>query len=1547
MPRSRRQTNEEILAEGGLDPYQEDYLRAELERLKGRGPLPDAVPEAEPEQGWTDKAADLPGVIGRKLREGYNYWSSSPYRALEAPAQVLESISWPVTKAAELQPFSSGLQEAGKKFREHLHSKSVKYGELAGGYEPSTAAHLAGALKWPFPSFSKAGTVGKAIKQNVPKQAAAGAGYGAVMETDKPEAERDYLHGAGVGAAFGAGLGVLEPAAQGVRRWWQTPKKAPDLGVGMPGDFEPPSPPSLKQIPKREPLKQLEEDPIFDAEFDEVPPAMVAPPSIKRPQIEYREPQSEPIYAPGPVRTGEGAIEMPGPISRNPHVVEDVVARERFKDAPPMSRPEPVKFELPTELPIQQRPPVVTKKAVERPASIEAPKPEVRPELPLDMEPPPFVQQREMPTVRTLERVDKLPVQQIAATPRHKLPPELNDEMLERVQFAKDTMEIAGQERGFVAKGEQLGHGSDQVILGSSKSPTAQWYKDVTIDGGMKPQDVDIALQKIIEDHGKDKGAYVERVKEALFNDREFDKWYGQPTAADDMAKEFGLAPEEPVSFHDLPDEMLPPLEPHVPEIPQHAGLEHPFGQMEMPVIPQKKSEGADWFMNPPEIATPQTSLERKAQTSLDIPPPTIGERPIIGRDVNPDTAALEAPLFSKSAQLPEKEQVGLPGFGPVKAKDASAPKQSIFDEVDPESATEVSQEFHVEQEQLGSMWDTLNNERGSVKLGKGVTLIERGLSQRRMAERHPEFKPVYDTATYRGEFASSVKHDLRQLAEPYFKLGEADRSAVDQYLRARRAQQTTVGLRHRETGQMLAPLTAEQLQAVKAIDQSMASAYDLINDVRSTKGLPAIPPDLFYVPFTRSGDYLTILDGPNNQKWVSASTTLREAETLEKELQRKFPGSPTVVKSASGKKGDEPALDFGTLALLEKAGFLSPDGYEAAITQFNLPPGFSAHFRHAMKIMGEATNLTSPIERYIDSLGNYTSKFLYDDVMKGQIGKLKDPAMRQYAERYRNYLNEKPAEWSQIRGGVAVWDLMVNVGSMVQNASQVPVLGIPNLQRAVGAKRAVGIFKDAWGAVRKPSAQDQAILEMAQREGHLTPINAQELFGTRVTEPNSVELGSPYVQRLVDRGALTQGTASAIRKPIDAVAQGLSATADKFQQLNQGMGQKVSYALHRLTKNSVQLSEDAARKANPFLMQGFASIEELNRKWSILAGYRAGIEKGMNHAEAYEFGKQFSRDVNFDYSPISRPELFRGRKAIVGLFGTYPIEALSTYSKMAREATRGKVGPFGTAMGAFWTMAGIKGIPFVEDIDTYGPYPGALSQNLPDWMYHGPVSALTGTDIASKYKMKIPVLGDVPNIAHGELDLGTMPALQPFVQGKRTIDWFMQSPQDPAAIQAAGERLLPPALRSGAAAARWAGFGPAGRIEQGAVGTIKGHTPGPNAEGKKDFFHPSAKDIAGKALTFTPLELSKQYQRGRIAAVETDRGKAYTGTLIQKIANDLDRGVTSSKALQELAQKHPRSYQSLMKAHNLRQSGVRGSTFELYRKSQEPKPPTVAQGAR
>mgnify|MGYP000974726706 CR=1 FL=1 len=76
---------------------------------------------------------------------------------------------------------------------------------------------------------------------------------------------------------------------------------------------------------------------------------------------------------------------------------------------------------------------------------------------------------------------------------------------------------------------------------------------------------------------------------------------------------------------------------------------------------PQQGGPGSSKSEEPFRLTSPAKQVDAPApensQTSIDIPPETIGSRPIIGREATPE----EAPLFSKAAQEPEAQQAELP----------------------------------------------------------------------------------------------------------------------------------------------------------------------------------------------------------------------------------------------------------------------------------------------------------------------------------------------------------------------------------------------------------------------------------------------------------------------------------------------------------------------------------------------------------------------------------------------------------------------------------------------------------------------------------------------------------------------------------------------------------------------------------------------------------------------------------------------------------------------------------------------------------------------
>lgn len=1587
-----------------LDPYQQDAVAAMFERYGAKLPKGPSAEElaaaaAAKERGsvWNTMKRGMWRGMENLSRYGQGAaWL--PIQLLKLPGSIDEAVSTPERGLSDLVTGSPGTYKPGfwgkvkrgaENIERELQDSTAFFQENAGvpkaeQWYPTGERLLPKWVPETVGTFTQPGPYLSPIKKLMSKEAIApalkgmaqmGTYSGAVSgmeEFNKPADQRDWAN-VPTNAVIGGALSPLFQRFAGAfeRNRINPAKTQPGLASGKEkvlldipketGMTTAPPPPTTPRPPVP-PSRQITD--FVDVPFESIKSTGDLPYIPTKP-LEYKPPQNPTIHAPGPVATGPGhVIQMPGPTvdeagakklleeasqaalaartapKQGPPVAADVPFTATRANANPafldsdfvrgyqgrvegMGRPS-LEPDLPQALDIPSGtkgpsllkrspdkvlpPPPVKAGPMQGPPPLESYYSAVYPS-PVEDVPTDFLRGYQGPIagIGTPDPLDfTVSFAQGKAPVLTKVPVEDSMPLLKSVerglpqQPAPSAPIAPGKVYGqsltdFLSEhGGVLDQGSELSRLEMNRPFKKGLIKrdgmgldtaaEVAYESGyLENRDIHELLGKL-DQESRGIPQFAKGVQKVGLEDQLFEQQFRKERPwVDPNEAEFALTPDEPLHPSDLPDEFLPPLEDVWPD----------------PTFAPRASGGA----------AAHTELGGASQTA---------GRP---SGANP----------SPTPDLPDRFHA-LAGPGPTPVPHEAAPPTPDLP-AGGQAAQEVSEEVAHDTGAMGKLADLLNDERGSVKIGGGVGPIERVLTQRRFAEKHPDFAPVYQQALDRFEWASAQKYDLHQLGRPYFLLDPKDRKTVDTFLRSRRRGQP---------GNTVPPALQP---AVDAVDRMMGSAWQLTNDVRATKGLPPIAQDPNYVPFARSGDFLTIGQLPTGQKWVSASPTLREAERIMRQQQGLHPQGTWNVKHTAAKKGDLPALDFGTLAQLERAGFIDRTEFDQIVTQFDLPPGFSAHFRNAQKILGESVDLLDPIERYLDGVTNYAGRFLYDDPMKALIAKISDPAVRQYAEHYRDYLNTKPQEYSRLRGGVAVWDLALNVGSIFQNATQVPLLGIPTLHERLGSLgAAVSVAKDAAKtlfAIHDPRNQRYAtMLHRAEREGHVRPVNAEELFGARGVGQQELQFGSPYVQRQMDKGWLPPAVGSALRTPLDLAAEGVETLLSKGGDVSLDVGQRVSYALHRLTGSSAPIAKDKATAAHPILMQGFAALEELNRKTSLLMGYKAAERLGMGPDEAYAFAKQYSRDVNFDYSPASRAQAFRGKGAPLGLFMTFQTEYMASISRMLRQQVNDRKlwGPATSALAGFLTIAGMKGVPGMEDFDLYGPTPGVFSENLPEWAWHGPVSAITGKDVAAKFKVGPRIPYDLLN---GSLDLSQIPVAQPFANIGQGTGWFLDSPMDAPSAQKYIERMAPPSVRHALQAGRWAGWGPAGEIEQGTVGTLRGHTPGPTADGTRDFFRPDAYDIAGKALTFTPLALSQQYTRGRIQQRLQDQAHRHTTTLMNTVAHHLDRngeGVPSP-AMDELRRTHPKAFAGLMKAHQRRQSGAeRGSTEEIYRKAQEPK---------
>jgi len=1617
----------------------------EAERLKramgGEIPPLPVTPEWQKSTSalFGDWLTSRPGAIYDTLKEGAKYWTSSPYRALEFPAELLSHVAVPATRGGEVideligTPEGTGYQtlgEAGRKIGGKLHEKAVKYGTKAGGYEPSTALALAGSLKWPWPGPKPVGTAEKFIptlKEATPliretaKGGAAGTGYGVLADPEN----------AGEWGAFGAaGQPIVGRLAAG-RLAASTVRKPPESASGtvIPEIWPtepPPKPPAPqhREVPLQAPSERpLEPEPTLF----ERPEAPAEPPTASTEDLVREVLQESHTPELPPMPAGEGFPAAEQPIA--PHRVygQSLLNFIRSKGGIAGDRGDVRGMEIPNLLNNKRGLPLDTiaelaqeagyiperninqlLEAIDREArgkAVYAPGKENARLLEQQMEQdyarylrdrPAEPMSPEEPAMTTAElvqqiiaKLDEEPVRGLSM--RDRLPDDVVD--VQEITRGAPTVE----EIHSLAQSKGIRTDNDPVFMDLTERLTGKRHlDDLTADervrvlneieatspqpmpGELFPgsETMEVGAAPIIGREATLEEAPLfsrqaqtpepEQVPLAQAPDERVTKFMelanlqrGEPESAMlrvQKAMSGGVLSHTAEHVGDLTNRMT--------NLAKWGGsgwenvrekldktiktLDHPYGFAREHA--ENIKNNAEYFNVPVEQFEARVDAALKEYADAHRALPVYNEVQRLARDAAvavgekrwEDASDLLHTLSDK-AKTPEQFAREAEKFETSVAPKAGLPDESPMSEAG-QVQREVSHETNENRSLLERITEDLNDEGGGIHIGTMGPLEKTVLTPRRIAERHPEFKPVYELASQRSEFSHAMSSDLHEIGADYFRLPEADRKILDAFLRTRR-RMGTEGPQGTMFPKEMGELPERLKPAKQAMDRMMDSAWQLINDVRGTKGMAPIERDEYYVPFSRSGDYLVVAKGQNVPKWVTAAKTFREAKQIAKDLQAKHPTAQVDVKSASHRKGDLPALDFGTLHQLEKAGFLSPEDLARAIEEFDLPPGFSEHFRKAELVLGEATDLLDPIERYLHGISAYAGRFLYDERMNEAASKILDPELRPYSDRYIKYLNEKPREFGRIRGAVATWDLMLNFGSIMQNASQVPLLGVPMLESLGHSK--IDAVKFIETGFQRNLSKDKPVtigdftytpadvLERAQREGHIRPVNAEELFGTIGVEPLGVELGDPTLYKTLPSQAY-----NAIEQPLYAVTGALEKGYDRLSHANRALGQKLSYAFSRLTGKTTEIAADKARVAHGAGMQGFAWIEENNRAASILGSFEAGLSKGMDPGLAYTFATQFSRDVNFDYSPVSRAPAFRGIGAPLGLFMTFQTEYMSTLSKLAKqqlkaEGITGKaLGPASTALVAFWTLGGIKGLPGMEDLDLYG-LGGTLSRNLPDLLWQGPASTITGLDVASKFKLgpRLPI-----DPLHGELDLSQLAIADPFFKAMKASQWYADSPKDPPSTQRLVERILPPAARNLFEAGRWAGLGPLGELEQGAVGTIRGHTPGPTDEGKKEFFHPSAKDIAGKALTFTPLELSKRYQRGRLEKIEGVKHRAEQTRAVMEAANHLDRNGPNvpNEALRKLS---PQTRAALLKAHGKKMAGrEKASTYQLFRESQEPK---------
>ena len=159
-------------------------------------------------------------------------------------------------------------------------------------------------------------------------------------------------------------------------------------------------------------------------------------------------------------------------------------------------------------------------------------------------------------------------------------------------------------------------------------------------------------------------------MKAALLNDGEFDGTQWGEDAASIARGDWPAWIPKPDA---LPQQGATPQQEPVSASPSRKGTTTTPPQSEAATVPAEEP-----FSLTQQTARADKPKPKATQLSIDVPPPTVGERPIIGREVTPE----EAPLFSEAAKQPDAEQLDI-------AQDPEPVAPKVAPEVAP-SPTEI-----------------------------------------------------------------------------------------------------------------------------------------------------------------------------------------------------------------------------------------------------------------------------------------------------------------------------------------------------------------------------------------------------------------------------------------------------------------------------------------------------------------------------------------------------------------------------------------------------------------------------------------------------------------------------------------------------------------------------------------------------------------------------------------------------------------------------------------------------------------------------------------
>lgn len=390
--------------------------------------------------------------------------------------------------------------------------------------------------------------------------------------------------------------------------------------------------------------------------------------------------------------------------------------------------------------------------------------------------------------------------------------------------------------------------------------------------------------------------------------------------------------------------------------------------------------------------------------------------------------------------------------------------------------------------------------------------------------------------------------------------------------------------------------------------------------------------------------------------------------------LQKQFPGAKIRVFQTGTAGPLEDGVKLSDLDMLAEVAQINDDAWKevrGALSKAIQSTGFRKHFFGAQNVPGYSSDFERAIADYIIGISGYLARREYQPLFDRSIASIPDkqPKLREYAQKYRDYVNKPQEEFQTLRQLGFVWYLAGSFATAVVNLTQVPMITAPYLAQFVSAGRSGAELARAYRDALKmatttrgtdmfdPSQAPADMREDFQRawdEGFFVPLNTWEVMGAAQNRSKKLRGLSKKTQAAVDVVALMFSAAERLNRIVTFIAG---------HRIGRMPGTKAK-ARSILGKNALARSDELLRGFTPAKFAGWL-IDETH----------------------YRMGK------------VNRPSVMRGVGTAILQFKGFLMQTLELLFRLA--AQNGPAGrkAIGLVLVVLMFTAGLWGLPFADDL--------------------------------------------------------------------------------------------------------------------------------------------------------------------------------------------------------------------------------------------------------